>query len=121
MSHPDKIELTREEKSYLQAVIESKEVAPRVSDRAKILLLRSEGVSPSEIRRRLHMMTRSVQLCLDKFKAGGLMRALQDDQRSGHPKEISEEAMQWIVQTAKISPRTLGHEQNLWSIALLHQ
>ena len=29
--------------------------------------------------------------------------------------------MQWIVQTAKISPRTLGHEQNLWSIALLHQ
>ena len=49
------------------------------------------------------------------------MRALQDDQRSGHPKEISEEAMQWIVQTAKISPRTLGHEQNLWSIALLHQ
>ena len=85
MSHPDKIELTIEEKSYLQALIESKEVAPRVSDRAKILLLRSEEVSPSEIRRRLHMMTRSVQLCLDKFKAGGLMRALQDDQRSGHP------------------------------------
>ena len=42
MSHPDKIELTIEEKSYLQALIESKEVAPRVSDRAKILLLRSE-------------------------------------------------------------------------------
>ena len=121
MSHPDKIELTIEEKSYLQALIESKEVAPRVSDRAKILLMRSEGVSPSEIRRRLHMMTRSVQLCLDKFKAGGLMRALQDDQRSGHPKEVSEEAMQWIVQTAKKSPRTLGYEQDLWSIALLHQ
>ena len=121
MSQPDQIDLTAEEKSYLQALIESKEVAPRVSDRAKILLLRSEGVSPSEIRRRLHMMTRSVQLCLDKFKAGGLMRALQDDQRSGHPKEISEEAMQWIVQTAKKSPRTLGYEQDLWSIALLHQ
>ena len=121
MSHPDKIELTIEEKSYLQALIESKEVAPRVSDRAKILLLRSEEVSPSEIRRRLHMMTRSVQLCLDKFKAGGLMRALQDDQRSGHPKEISEEAMQWIIQTAKKSPRALGYEQDLWSIALLHQ
>lgn len=121
MSHPDKIELTIEEKSYLQALIESKEVAPRVSDRAKILLLRSEGVSPSEIRRRLHMMTRSVQLCLDKFKAGGLMRALQDDQRSGHPKEISEEAMQWVVQTAKKSPQTLGYEQDLWSIALLRQ
>ena len=115
MSHPDKIELTIEEKSYLQALIESKEVAPRVSDRAKILLLHSEGVSPSEIRRRLHMMTRSVQLCLDKFKAGGLMRALQDDQRSGHPKEISEEAMQWIIQTAKKSPRTLGYEQDLIS------
>ena len=27
MSHPDKIELTIEEKSYLQALIESKEVA----------------------------------------------------------------------------------------------
>ena len=121
MSQPDQIDLTAEEKSYLQALIESKEVAPRVSDRAKILLLHSEGVSPSEICRRLHMMTRSVQLCLDKFKAGGLMRALQDDQRSGHPKEISEEAMQWIIQTAKKSPRALGYEQDLWSIALLHQ
>ena len=121
MSQPDQIDLTAEEKSYLQALIDAKKVSPRVSDRAKILLLRSEGVSPSEIRRKLHMLSKPVRLCLDKFKEGGLMRALQDDQRSGHPKEISEEAMQWIVQTAKISPRTLGHEQNLWSIALLHQ
>ena len=121
MSQPDQIDLTAEEKSYLQALIDTKKVSPRVSDRAKILLLRSEGVSPSEIRRKLHMLSKPVRLCLDKFKEGGLMRALQDDQRSGHPKEISEEAMQWIVQTAKISPRTLGHEQNLWSIALLHQ
>lgn len=105
----------------MQALIDAKKVPPRVSDRAKILLLRSDGVSPSEIRRKLHMLSKPVRLCLDKFKEGGLMRALQDDQRSGHPKEISEEAMQWIVQTAKISPRTLGHEQNLWSIALLHQ
>lgn len=121
MSQPDQIDLTAEEKSYLQALIDAKKVPPRVSDRAKILLLRSDGVSPSEIHRRLHIQSKSVQLCLDKFRSDGLMRALQDDQRSGHPKEISEEAMQWIVQTAKISPRTLGHEQNLWSIALLHQ
>lgn len=121
MSHPDKIELTIEEKSYLQALIESKEVAPRVSDRARILLLRSEGVSPDEIHRRLHIQSKSVQLCLDKFKSDGLMRALQDDHRSGHPKEISEEAIQWIIQTAKKSPRALGYEQDLWSIALLHQ
>ena len=121
MSQPDQIDLTAEEKSYLQALIDAKKVPPRVSDRAKILLLRSDGVSPSEIHRRLHIQSKSVQLCLDKFRSDGLMRAVQDDQRSGHPKEISEEAMQWIVQTAKISPRTLGHEQNLWSIALLHQ
>lgn len=121
MSHADKIDLTTAEKSYLQALIESKEVAPRVSDRARILLLRSEGVSPDEIHRRLHIQSKSVQLCLDKFKADGLMRALQDDQRSGHPKEISEEAIQWIIQTAKKSPQTLGYEQDLWSIALLHQ
>ena len=121
MSQPDQIDLTAEEKSYLQAMIDAKKVSPRVSDRAKILLLRSEGVSPSEIRRKLHMLSKPVRLCLDKFKEGGLMRALQDDQRSGHPKEISEEAMQWIVQTAKKSPRTLGYEQDLWSIALLHQ
>ena len=49
------------------------------------------------------------------------MRALQDDQRSGHPKEISEEAIQWIIQTAKKFPQTLGYKQDLWSIALLHQ
>ena len=121
MSQPDQIDLTAEEKSYLQALIDSKKVSPRVSDRAKILLLRSGGVSPSEIHRRLHIQSKSVQLCLDKFRSDGLMRALQDDQRSGHPKEISEEAIQWIIQTAKKSPQTLGYEQDLWSIALLHQ
>ena len=83
MSQPDQIDLTAEEKSYLQALIDTKKVSPRVSDRAKILLLRSEGVSPSEIRRKLHMLSKPVRLCLDKFKEGGLMRALQDDQRSG--------------------------------------
>ena len=121
MSQPDQIDLTAEEKSYLQALIDAKKVPPRVSDRAKILLLRSDGVSPSEIHRRLHIQSKSVQLCLDKFRSDGLMRALQDDQRSGHPKEISEEAIQWIIQTAKKSPQTLGYEQDLWSIALLHQ
>lgn len=121
MSQPDQIDLTAEEKSYLQALIDAKKVSPRVSDRAKILLLRSDGVSPSEIHRRLHIQSKSVQLCLDKFRSDGLMRALQDDQRSGHPKEISEEAIQWIIQTAKKSPQTLGYEQDLWSIALLHQ
>ena len=54
MSQPDQIDLTAEEKSYLQALIDTKKVSPRVSDRAKILLLRSDGVSPSEIRRKLH-------------------------------------------------------------------
>ena len=108
MSQPDQIDLTAEEKSYLQALIDAKKVSPRVSDRAKILLLRSDGVSPSEIHRRLHIQSKSVQLCLDKFRSDGLMRALQDDQRSGHPKEISEEAIQWIIQTAKKSPQTLG-------------
>ena len=54
MSQPDQIDLTAEEKSYLQALIDTEKVSPRVSDRAKILLLRSEGVSPSEIRRKLH-------------------------------------------------------------------
>ena len=78
MSQPDQIDLTAEEKSYLQALIDAKKVSPRVSDRAKILLLRSEGVSPSEIRRKLHMLSKPVRLCLDKFKEGGLMRALQD-------------------------------------------
>ena len=121
MSQPDQIDLTAEEKSYLQALIDAKKVPPRVSDRAKILLLRSDGVSPSEIHRRLHIQSKSVQLCLDKFRSDGLMRALQDDQRSGHPKEISEEAIQWIIQTAKKSPQTLGYKQDLWSIALLHQ
>lgn len=121
MSQPDQIDLTAEEKSYLQALIDTKKVSPRISDRAKILLLRSDGVSPSEIHRRLHIQSKSVQLCLDKFRSDGLMRALQDDQRSGHPKEISEEAIQWIIQTTKKSPQTLGYEQDLWSIALLHQ
>ena len=46
MSQPDQIDLTAEEKSYLQALIDTEKVSPRVSDRAKILLLRSEGVSP---------------------------------------------------------------------------
>ena len=46
-----------------------------------------------EIAERIDVNINTVKLCLNKYKAGGIQRALYDDQRTGRPVEITDDAV----------------------------
>jgi transposase len=62
-----------------------------------------------------------VNLCLKKFREGGVDNALFDEQRSGRPIEITDDAVSWIIDIACKRPTDLGYAQELWTLKNLHQ
>ena len=78
-------------------------------------------MSNGAIADKLDVNINSVKLWLKKFKEGGIDRALFDDQRSGRPVEITDDAVAWIIDIACQRPADLGYSQELWTIANLHK
>lgn len=60
-------------------------------------------------------------MCLKKFKEGGINLALYDRPRSGHPVEITDDAVAWMIDLACQRPADLGYSQKLWTRKNLHQ
>lgn len=92
----------------------------QVVDRARILLLKAEGQSFQTIADKLGVTVKTVQLCISKYKNGGIDEALFDNQRCGRPPEISDDAKAWIIAIACQRPTELGYAQELWTLKNLH-
>lgn len=120
MAHAHKLELTVTEKDYLLALTRQRTAQARVVDRAKILLYKTEGISNSAIATRLDVNTNTVNLCLNKYKHGGIQRALFDDPRSGRKVEITEDAVAWIFELASQPPAEMKSGQIFWTLTGLH-
>lgn len=120
MAHAYKIELTTEDRKYLQSLTRQRTIQAQVVDRAKTLLYKADGMSNGDIADRLDVNINTVKLCLNKFKHGGIQRALFDDQRAGRPVEITDDAVAWIIDIACQRPADLGHAQELWTLKNLH-
>lgn len=58
----------------------------------------------------------TVKLCLKKYNEGGVDLALYDKPRPGHPVEITDDAVAWIVDLACQRPADLGYSQELWTL-----
>lgn len=121
MAHAYKIELTAEEKIFLQSLSRQRTIQAQVVDRAKILLYKAEGMSNGNIADRLDVNINTVKLCLNKYKDGGIHRALFDDQRTGRRIEITDDAVAWIIDIACQRPSELGYAQELWTLKNLHK
>lgn len=121
MARAYKIELTGEDREYLQSLTRQRTIQAQVVDRAKILLYKSEGMSNGYIANRLDVNINTVKLCLNKYKNGGIQRALFDDQRSGRKVEITDDAVAWIIDIACQRPAHLGYAQELWTLKNLHK
>jgi len=89
--------------------------------RAHILLDRANGISIRDIAKIYDLSSNTVRLCIEKYKNGGAERALFDDQRSGRPTEITNDAVAWIINLACQRPTDLGYSQELWTLKNLHQ
>ena len=104
-----KIELTDDEKKYLEELLKKSTIEVRVYKRAKALLMKSEGASYEEIERKLEFTRPSIRLCIDKYLEGGVNNALEDKSGRGVKAEIFEDAKLWVVNIACQKPKDFGY------------
>ena len=115
------LQLFEGDEEYLRSLIKQRTIQAQVVIRAHILLDKANGISTRDIAATYEMSPTSVQLCINKYKKGGTDRALFDDQRSGRPDEITDDAKVWIIDLACQRPADLGYSQELWTLKNLHK
>lgn len=116
---PAVLPLTEEERKNLELTVRARTIQAQVMTRARILLLKSDGYTIDQIADKVGLNRKSVILCLEKYKAGGIENALVDAPGRGRNAEITEEEKQWIIETALRSPQVYGYTVQKWSYARL--
>ena len=108
------IHLTEGEKTALEGVLRQSTVEARAYIRAKILLLKAESKSNEYIADKLDICISSVRLCIDKYHAGGIEAALQDNKGRGRKAEITDADITWVINKACQKPKDFGYSAELW-------
>jgi transposase len=114
------IELSEEDRLYLQKITRNRTAQHQEVQRAKILLMKADGLSDGAIADKLEINSNSVRLCIMKYNENGVSGALKDKDRAGRPNEITDAEIAWILATACQRPTDLGYSQELWTITNLH-
>lgn len=95
-----KIILSDDDKMYLQSLSKTRTIQAQVVDRARIILFKADGKTDKFISEGLGIGLSTVRRCIAKYIDGGIDCALFDDDRSGRPVEITDDAKAWIVSIA---------------------
>lgn len=113
------IELSKEEREYLELQTRARTIQAQTVTRARILLLRADAVSIDAIADKVGLNRCSVMLCLKKFKEGGIENALFDAPGRGRNAEITDEEKAWIINIACQKPVDFGYTAETWTYAKL--
>lgn len=113
------IELSNEEREYLELQTRARTIQAQTVTRARILLLRADSVSIDSIADKVGLNRCSVMLCLKKFKEGGIENALFDAPGRGRNAEITDEEKAWIINIACQKPIDFGYAAETWTYAKL--
>ena len=113
------IELSNEEREYLEHQTRARTIQAQTVTRARILLLRADSVSIDAIADKVGINRCSVMLCLKKFKEGGIENALFDAPGRGRNAEITDEEKAWIINIACQKPIDFGYAAETWTYAKL--
>lgn len=111
--------LAQEVRLELQRISRSRQEPGHRAQRARMLLLYSEGQSASAVARALGTNRPRVERALDKALQMGPMAALADMPGRGRPARITAQAKAWVVSLACQKPKDLGYSYELWTTALL--
>ena len=87
--------------------------------RARILLLKADGLSIDAIADKVDMNRKSIMLCINKYLEGGVENALFDAPGRGRNAEITDDEKAWIINIACQKPVDLGYSAEVWTRALL--
>ena len=113
------IELSNEEREYLELQTRARTIQAQTLTRARILLLRADAISIDAIADKVGLNRCSVMLCLKKFKEGGIENALFDAPGRGRNAEITDEEKAWIINIACQKPIDFGYAAETWTYAKL--
>ena len=113
------IELSNEEREYLELQTRARTIQAQTVTRARILLLRADAISIDAIADKVGLNRCSVMLCLKKFKEGGIENALFDAPGRGRNAEITNEEKAWIINIACQKPVDFGYAAETWTYAKL--
>lgn len=106
--------LSDDDKSYLKSILQKGTVEARVYRRARILLLKSEGMADELIADKLDISRPTVKLCLKKYMESGIKTALEDCKGRGRKIEITDDAKAWVINIACQKPSAFGLAAELW-------
>ena len=115
------IEMSDEDKNYLKELIRTRKIQAQVVDRARMLLWKSEARTDQSIADGLGIAVNTVRRCVDRYLESGINLALFDDERSGRPTEITDDAKSWIISVACQKPCDIGYAAELWTLNALHK
>ena len=113
------ITLSDNDRKYLETQTRTRTIQAQTVNRARILLLKAEGVSIDIIADKVGMNRKSVMLCINKYLEGGVENALFDAPGRGRNAEITDDEKAWIISIACPKPVDLGYSAEVWSRALL--
>ena len=113
------INLSAEEREYLETQTRARTIQAQTVNRARILLLKAEGCTINEIADKVGINRKSVMLCLNKYAEGGVENALFDAPGRGRNAEITDDEKAWIINIACQKPIDFGYAAETWTYAKL--
>lgn len=111
--------LTPEDRDYLEQQTRTRTIQAQTVTRARILLLKADGISVDDIADKVGLNRKSVMLCISKYNAGGVENALFDAPGRGRNAEITDEEKAWIINIACQKPVDFGYAAETWTYAKL--
>jgi len=113
------LEISENDRRYFESLIRSRTMQAQIVQRARIILLKAEGIPIDVIADKVGINRKSVMLCIDKYKTGGADNALYDAPGRGRNPEITDDEKAWIINIACQRPYDLGLPEELWTYTRL--
>ena len=113
------LEISESDRKYFESIVRSRTLQAQFVQRARIILLKAEGIPIDAIADKIGINRKSVMLCLDKYKTSGAENALYDAPGRGRNPEITDDEKAWIINIACQRPYDLGLPEELWTYTRL--
>jgi transposase len=113
------LEISESDRIYFESLIRSRTMQAQIVQRARIILLKADGISIDTIADKVGIDRKSVMLCIKKYKASGADNALYDAPGRGRNPEITDDEKAWIMNIACQRPYELGCSEEIWTYTRL--
>lgn len=118
-----KFTLEADHKTALEKLAKSGMTPVLTAQRAKILLLKEQGKSSSDIAGELNISRHTVELWVKKYRSRTPKDSLEDllsvGKGRGRKEQITGEARTWLISIACMKPKDLGYAAEVWTTSSL--